>query len=247
MPMFPTDIFCITHKNLIRCPDINCENFKSDKFNNFSKCLYCRNRDVKKKMSFIIIDIRIYDNEIYNNEDISLNDLFSGFLPKTIRITFEQLNSIEFPKNILNDYKDEKDKYHFIIITSDTKNYFEYEKKFYKFVNKRKSVKGVYFKRARELDIKKVEEALEENKNKKEYLLIKEYDNFKKLIDEMNLEKFKYVSFAYGGYKDIHSFAMKYNIDLLEHGKKCILCEEEIKAKKDKNETKKVLSLFKFW
>ena len=253
MPIFPVDIFCITHKNLIRCPDVNCENFKSDKVNNFSKCLYCRNRDVKKKISFIIIDIRIFDNEINNNElkekkeDISLNDFFSGFLPKTIRITSEQLNSIDYPKNILSEYKEEKDKYHFIIITSDTKNYFEYEDKFYKFVNKRKSVKGVYFKRAKELDFKKVEETFGDNKNKKEYRLIKEFDYFKKLIDVMNLEKFKYVSFAYGGYKDIHSFAMEYNIDLLEHGKNCVLCEEETKERKEQNIKDSVLSILKFW
>ena len=50
----------------------------------------------------------------------------------------------------------------------------------------------------------------------------------------MNLQQFKYVSFAYGGYKKIHAFAMKYKIDLLEHGKKCFLCEEEEKMKNRK-------------
>ena len=253
MPIFPTDIFCITHKNIIRCPDVNCENFKTEKFNTFNKCLYCRNREVKKKISFIIIDIRIFDNEIYNNElidkkeDILLSDIFPGFLPKTIRITSEQLNSDEFPKNILKDYTDEKEKYHFIIITSDTKNYFEYDQKFYKFANKKKSIKGVLFKRTRKLDNKKIEETFGDNKNKKEYFLLKEFDYFKKLIDEMNLEKFKYVSFAYGGYKDIHSFAMKFNIDLLEHGKKCLLCEEEEREKKEKNRKNSGLLAFKFW
>ena len=253
MPIFPTDIFCITHKNIIRCPDVNCENFKTEKFNTFSKCLYCRNREVKKKISFIIIDIRIFDNEIYNNElidkkeDILLSDIFPGFLPKTIRITSEQLNSDEFPKNILKDYTDEKEKYHFIIITSDTKNYFEYDHKFYKFANKKKSIKGVLFKRTRKLDNKKIEETFGDNKNKKEYFLLKEFDYFKKLIDEMNLEKFKYVSYAFGGYKDIHSFAMEYNIDLLEHGKKCVLCEEKEREKKEKNRKNSGLLVFKFW
>ena len=63
----------------------------------------------------------------------------------------------------------------------------------------------------------------------------------------MNLEKFKYVSYAFGGYKDIHSFAMEYNIDLLEHGKKCVLCEEEEKEKKEKNRKNSGLLVFKFW
>ena len=50
-----------------------------------------------------------------------------------------------------------------------------------------------------------------------------EYNNFKKLVEEMNSEGFNNVSFVLGGYNDVHSFAMKYNIELLEHQKKCIL------------------------
>lgn len=250
MPLFPNDIFCITHKNIIRCPDINCENFKIKKLNNSSKCIFCRNRDLKKKLPFIIIDIRIFNQEIYNteqsdkNKDLSLVDLFPGFLPKSIRVTPEQLNSEEYPKNIINDYQNEKDKYHFIIITSDTKNYFEYEDKFYKYKNERKSIKGTFIKRLKELDMEKVDDYFNETKDKKEYYLLKEFDIFKKLVNEMNLQKFKYVSFAYGGYKKIHSFAMKYNIDLLEHGKECILCKEE---ENERKERKFSLSSFKFW
>ena len=248
MPIFPSDIFCITHKNIIRCPDIKCENFKSEKFNNYNKCIFCRNRDVKKKNAFIIIDIRIFNKEINEQKnDIYLNDIFPGFLPKSIRITLEQLNSKDYPKNILNDYLDEKDKYHFIIITSDTKKNSEYDNKFYKFINKRKSIKGVYFKRMKELDIEKVEETFGENKNKNEYYLLKEFDYFRKLIEEMNVMKFKYVSFAYSGYKEIHSFAKEYNIDLLEHGKNCFLCKEEAIGKQEKNQKNSRLSLLKFW
>ena len=240
MPLYPSDLFFITHKNFIHCPDINCENFQSENITNWSNCFYCGNRNSKNKMSFIILDIRIFDREIYDNElkvknyDNSINDLFPGFLPISIRITLEQLNSKEFPKNILNEYKKEKEKYHFIIITSDTDNYFEFENYFYKYTNNKKSIKGVNIKRPRELDLKKVEEAFEENENKRDYYLLKEFDYFKKLIEEMNLQQFKYVSFAYGGYKKIHAFAMKYKIDLLEHGKKCFLCEEEEKMKNRK-------------
>ena len=125
-------------------------------FLNFIKCIYCRNRDVKKNINFIIIDIRIFDNDIKEEKDDNIfNEKFPGFLPKSIRITFDQLKSKDFPKNILNGYKEEKDKYHFIIITSCTKNYLEYENKFYKFTTKRKSIKGVYFKRIKELDAEK--------------------------------------------------------------------------------------------
>ena len=252
MPMFTSDIFFRSYKNDINCANVNCENFKNN--NNLSKCKYCRNRDIQKKLQFIIIDIRIFEKEIYNDEFNTIkikekfNDLFPGFLPKTIKITSEQLNSVEYPKNILNEYKNEKDKYHFIIITSDTKNYFEYENKFYKFIKKKQSIKGLSIKRPKELDEQKVEEYFELNENKKEYYLFKEFDNFKKLIEEMNLQNFKYVSYSYGGYKDIHAFAMEHKIDLLAHGKKCILCKIEEEEKKKKTISLSNLSnLFKFW
>ena len=241
LPMFTSDIFFSTYPNVINCTNIDCENFKNINNNKFSKCVYCRNRDIKKNLSFIIIDIRIFDKEMYFEEfndikeDISLNVLFPGFLPKTIKITPEQINSEEYPKNILNVYKNEKDKYHFIIITTDTKNYSEYENNFYKYKKNKKSIKGLSIKREKELDKEKVKEYFELNKNNKEYYLFKEFDNFKKLIEEMNLQNFKYVSFSFGGYNDIHSFAMEHKIDLLEHGKECILCKVKENMKKKKS------------
>ena len=247
MPIFTSDIFSITYNNLIRCPNIKCENFKNIKFNNSLECFYCKNRDIKNKLPYIILDIRIFEKELFNDElneknNISLNDLYPGFLPKTIRITQEQINSEDYPKNILYNYKNEKDKYHFIIITTDTKNFFDYENKFYKNVNKRKNIRGVKTKQMKELDIKKVEENVE--LNNKEYFLLKEFDNFKKLVEEMNLQKFKYVSYSYEGYKEIHSFAMEHKIELLEHGKECYLCKEL----KNKNSIfSDLYSVFKFW
>ena len=242
MPISSSEIFCITYKNIIHCPDIKCKNFKNSNVNNFSKCIYCRNINAKKKIPFIIIDIRIFDYSSYDDNESNdkkdydnlINDLFPGFLPKSIRITLEQLKSKEFPKNILNEFKDEKEKYHFIIITSDTENYFRFENIFYKYSNGKKSIKGVDIKRNRELDLNKVKEVFEESENKKDYYLLREYDFFKKLIEEMNSQQFKYVSYVYGGYKKIHSFAMNYKIDLLEHGKKCFLCQEEEEEKIEK-------------
>ena len=99
----------------------------------------------------------------------------------------------------------------------------------------------------KELDTEKVEETFGENKNKNEYFLLKEFDYFRKLIEEMNAMKFKYVSFAYSGYKEIHSFAKEYNIDLLEHGNNCFLCKEEANEKQEKNKKNNRLSLLKFW
>ena len=248
MPIFAPEIFNITYKSNIFCPDVNCENFRTKKFNDLSKCNFCRNRSIKKKILYIIIDIRIYDFEYgdidesndKNNNNIIFNDIYPGFLPKTIRLTQEQMYSKDYPQNILKDYKEEKDKYHFIIITSDTKNYFNYEHKFYKYT-KRKTKAGVALKCLRELDMNKVKDIFELTKDKKEYYLLKEYDNYKKLIEKMDEEQFKFVSYVYGGYKEIHKFAMEYNIDLLEHGKDCYLCKEE------KEKQNSYLSFLKFW
>ena len=239
LPIFPSDIFTITYKDLIGCPDENCQNFiiKNKEFNKSTKCLFCRSKFMKPKLDYIIFDLRIFDNESSennkkkqnkSNED---NELFSssfpGFLPKTITITKEELNNVNFPNNILNQYKTDKDINHFIIITSETNYFDQYEKEYYKDKDRRGSKVGIFFKSYKELDNEKANTLSKKTKNAKNYLLLKEFDNFKKMIDEMNKEGFKYVSFVYGGYKNVHSTAMKYNIDLLEHKEKCFLCEEE--------------------
>ena len=56
------------------------------------------------------------------------------------------------------------------------------------------------------------EKFITKGEGKKEYLLLKEYDNFKKIIQEMNSKGFKYVSYVFGGYKDIHKSAIKNKI-----------------------------------
>ena len=69
-----------------------------------------------------------------------------------------------------------------------------------------------------------------------------EYNNFKNLVEAMNEEGFKYVSFIYGGYKNVHSLAMKYNIELLEHQENCFLCMKE-----KKNSFEKIINGLKFF
>ena len=233
LPMFPTDIFTITYKYLIGCPDEKCKNFiiNNNFHNNSSKCLFCRTRQIKSKIFYIIIDLRIFEDENNNknlNNGINISsDTFPGFLPKSITITNEELNDIKFPKNILEEYKNDKDKTHFIIITSETDYFEEYEREYYKDKGKRSSKIGIFFKGYKELDINKAKELSKKSKKSKNYSLLREFDNFKKLIEGMDNEGFKYVSFAYGGYKNIHSEAKKYNIELLEHRKNCSICKEE--------------------
>ena len=231
LPMFPNEIFCITQKNINGCLDENCENFLKKESGNLSKCIFCRNKQVKRKNAYIIMDLRIFEENEKKN-----SDSFPGFLPKSVRLTAQQLSTEVLLKNIVNDYENEKNNYHFILITSETSYFEQYEKEFYKDQRRSGNNKfGINYKRKRELNEKKVNEKIK-NHNCKEYRLLKEYDNFKKIIEIMNKKGFKYVSYVYGGYKQIHFYAMKYKIDLLEHGENCFLCKE-----------KKRSTFFNFW
>ena len=227
LPIFPSEIFSITYSDLIGCPDDQCQNFiiKNKKSEKETKCFFCRNKNIKHDLFYVIFDLRIFDSNIIKNEDKYISSSFSGFIPKTITLTKEDYTNIDFPKNILKDYLNDKEKTHFILMTSDTSDFDKYENEYYTRIkgDRRGSKVGIFYKIIKELNIEKAEKL--KQKSKEKYNLLMEYNNFKKLVEEMNLEGFKNVSFVYGGYKNVHSFAMKYNIELLEHQKKCSLCE----------------------
>ena len=227
LPIFPSEIFSITYSDLIGCPDDQCQNFiiKNKKSEKETKCFFCRNKNIKHDLFYVIFDLRIFDSNTIKNEDKYISSSFSGFIPKTITLTKEDYTNIDFPKNILKDYLNDKEKTHFILMTSDTSDFDKYENEYYTRIkgDRRGSKVGIFYKIIKELNIEKAEKLKQKSKGK--YNLLMEYNNFKKLVEEMNLEGFKNVSFVYGGYKNVHSFAMKYNIELLEHQKKCALCE----------------------
>ena len=64
-------------------------------------------------------------------------------------------------------------------------------------------------------------------KDKKMLMRIKEFDNLRRALTQMLHEQFRYVSYIYGGFYEIHSFSMKYNVNLLGHGSECYLCAKE--------------------
>ena len=243
LPIFPSEIFNITYKDLIGCPEENCTNFilKNKYFEKDDKCIFCRNKNIKPNLFYIIFDLRIFEEILDNNDDNVNNNnnkkmkyisssYFSGFLPKTITLTKEDFNNKNFPKNILKEYLEDKENTHFILMTSDTDDFEKYEKEYYrrKKDDKRGSKVGVFYKVIKELDEEKAEEL--KRKSIKDYNLLMEYNNLKKLIEEMNKEEFKHVSYVYGGYKNVHAFAMKYGIELLEHQKNCALCNVRKKS-----------------
>ena len=76
---------------------------------------------------------------------------------------------------------------------------------------------------------------LEEVKNlsDKDKYSIKEYDNMRKTLNDMQKENFPYVGFVLGGWEEIHEESFLQNIELVNHDKeKCELCLEKMKIKK---------------
>ena len=230
LPIFDSEVLNINYKDLIGCPEQECKNFIIKNKNNAKKdlCSFCKNQYLKVQLFYIIFDLRLLDSDEKGNENKYISPTFPGFLPKTVTFTNEEFNDINFPKNILKEYLNDKEKTHFIIMTSETENFIKYENEYFiRKKDKRGSKVGVFFKAEKELNKIKADEL--KKKSKEKYLSLIEYNNFKKLIEEMNREGFKNVSFVYGGYKNVHSLAMKYGIELLEHKEKCILCENEKK------------------
>ena len=225
LPFFPSEILSITYKDLISCPDEKCQNFfiNNKKTEKKEKCIFCSYKNLKPELFYIIFDLRIFDINTEKNGNKYFSNSFPGFLPKTITLTTDDFNNKKFPKNILKDYLKDKEKIHFIIMTSDTSDFYKYEKEFYRRTNRGSKV-GIFYKVEKELDKIKADEL--KNKSKIKYNLLMEYNNFRKLVEEMNAEGFKNVSYVYGGYKNVHSLAMKYGVELLEHQKKCLLCEK---------------------
>ena len=244
LPIFSSELLTITYKDLIGCPDENCQNFclKDKNFEIKVKCNFCRTKNIKPKLFYIIFDLRLFDNKNKKNGNKYISTSFPGFLPKTVTLTKEDFEDLTFPKNILNVYSKDKENVHFIIMTSNTDDFDKYEEEFYirKKDDRRGSKVGIFYKVLKELNKKKAEELRKKSENK--YNLLMEYNNFKNLIEAMNEEGFKYVSFIYGGYKNVHSLAMKYNIELLEHQENCFLCMKE-----KKNSFEKIINGLKFF
>ena len=115
----------------------------------------------------------------------------------------------------------EKNKVQIILITSKT-NYFEaFEEKFYieeshKLRSKSQFLNSITLKILKKSEIKNLSSE-EENK-------LKEYDNFKNSIKILIKNNFPYISFAFGGFYNIHNNAIKLKIPLMNH-ENCTLCK----------------------
>ena len=89
------------------------------------------------------------------------------------------------------------------------------------------------FERAISLDDTNLNDELSKLKDiKNNYVLmeqelfkLKEYDNFRKILNSLRDRNFPYVSYLEGGFEAFHQECLNYNIDLVEHDKSlCKLC-----------------------
>jgi len=93
---------------------------------------------------------------------------------------------------------------------------------------------GLQTRVGKEINQKVVKQILKKDKTKKFSLRIREFDNLKKLIAIFVRKNFSYVSYVYGGFKEIHEQSLKLEIPLLNHDETCYLC------RKNRKKTQKV-------
>ena len=262
MPIFPQEIFYITYDNIIQCPDPDCENEKgfqkimkdgkvkyklgfdlidnpdvndyTEKMKKY-KCEKC-NMHIEKKLEFILIDLRILEKDLKNND--SYLDK-TGFLPKMIQLDQEKLTSEDLNDILADQFIEERGKYHFIFITTTTDTFSKFESNFYKDniteLDKKKMIYGL-------MEHKKIDKTLDLNAgnlSSKEIYKLKEYDNLRKTLKSMQKQNYPYVSFAYGGFQNVHDESLKLSIELTSHvSENCSLCQEHKEKNKNKNKNK---------
>ena len=237
LPIFPSEIFYICYKSEINCPDSLCHNFnkkndikEDNNINNEIKlldkekiiqnshiCELC-SMNLKKNINYILFDLRIFENSSFEDENEK-----TGFLPQMIMIEQNILkNKNEFVDNITHRFINDKINYHFIFLTSKTEFFSEFEDKFY-FENSK--INNNFFAVQTKID-KELNKNLVKKISKKDNIKLMEYDNLKNLLISLLKNNYPFISYAYGGFDTIHDLAEKYDINLLNHDKKCYLCKK---------------------
>ena len=199
---------------------------------------------LNKSLKYILFDIRM------KQFDSDLNE--TGSLKGKINISQEELKSLDFNNILTNRFLNQRGKYHFIFLSSETDTFNNFEKKYYKDnMTEEDKIKILYG--FMQPQIKEKELNLDEAKkylDMKEIFMLKEYDNMKKSISSMIKNNFPYVSYIYGGYEQIHKECKRFKIELDNHNKNnCFYCQnknininnEIITNKKNEAENKAIL------
>ena len=236
MPIFPSEIIYTTYYPNLKCPNAKCKVFKrhingSDittnnghkpsknllRHSNRILCEHCDSKQDKQIIS-IVLDLRITHHG--TNE--------AGFLPKMIQMHQEELKQNNINKTIAERFMPDKDNIHFILLISNTKSFNTLEENFYseEQYNDNEKLQMMYTIEHKVNKVLNIEKAKQTKLN--ELYNLKEYDTLKKTLDYMIAQNFRYVSYAYGGFKKIHNKITKCNLTLLNHDEsKCPFCFEQ--------------------
>ena len=234
LPIYPTEILYENNKNEVICPDPECKNNKSDKKKNdeFPKAINKNHRCEKcdmhltKDLSYVILDLRIFPPSYFKNED----DYFKmGFVSGMMALDKEELESNDIDKVLASHLLQIRGKNHIILMTSKTDYFDEFEQKFYSDRTSEKERKKML---AGIIETEKIEKKLDlsdaKNLDLEEIYKLKEYDNYRKIINAMKNKNYPYVSYLEGGFEALHKEYSNYNIELIGHDKsKCKLCQEK--------------------
>ena len=233
-PIFPNELLFNVFPSILTCPEYTCKNFNNlyyeNKWPKIEECKYCLyHKKNNSKINYCILDIRV-------NDEKKIDDI--GMLPNMIVLNKKTLkgnikDNIKIEDYFYEELKKMRKKsnipIHVMLLTNSTEKYEEYENNLYtenNTDNELLKIKcGLAWNKEKELDNKSVKEYLKKHKEEKKS--IEEYEIYRNIINKLTYEGCKYVSFVYGGYKEIHNLSLILNIPLTSHNKeKCFFCIE---------------------
>ena len=254
LPIYPLEILHGNNKDIVLCPDPECKNNLKNKIikidwkkndvlnNNINNNYICEqcNMKINKDFNFVLLDLRLFPPSFFLNED----DYFKlGFISGMMAIDKDELQSDDIDKILSSNLLEIRGKMHIVLMTSRTDYFNKFEEKFYSDntsnIEKRKKLFGMIETQKKE---KKLNLSDAKNLNLEEIYKLKEYDNFRKVLNSMKKKNFPYVGYLEGGFEALHDECINYKIELIGHEKKkCILCN----IKKAKRHSKKEVRIDK--
>ena len=264
IPIFPQEIFYMTNKDKIVCPNPFCKNGKDFKKiqlkngkikyeidfdilnqeneneikENNNSDNYDKNKYICEKCDMKIekdLNYIIIDLRIIENKETQMG--LDGFWKNVILLDKEDLRSEEINEILTEKFIDLRGKHHFIFLTSNTDTFTKFESDFYKNnISEEDKAKMIFGV----IEQRKEEKELDlqaGHLTNKEIIKLKEYDNLKKILKSMQNHNYPYISFVLGGYYKMHEESININLALPKHNiETCEICKEiNTQNKKDNN------------
>ena len=226
MPIFPSELFYICYKDIIKCPD-------EQHLVNLTMKANCEHCDMKieKDINYVLFDLRILEKGKFekNNEK-------AGFLPQMILLEQKELKDNNYSDLIDKRFSEYKNKYHFIFMTNDT-DCLNLNKQGSNIFNNNYLTQNDKNNDSKDnackiMNIGNITKKLTHKEKKN----IKEKDNMKKLLLYLIENNYQYISYIYGGFESIHNEIINNGkniyseINLLNHNdEKCEICKKNKK------------------